>query len=475
MNSSHDSLLSDQPFLVAPKGLCSTLDYKYSGTRPHAANKITETSSTGTASDHVVNYDANGNNSGNTYMGSTRTMIWDEENRLKQVSDASTMRGNFLYAPAGERTQRQTAAGDAFYVNQFFVLQPSGILPTKHIFAGDTRIVSKTDPISQVPMVSYYHPDHLGSTSYTSASDQTLLQHERYFPFGERDIGDQEECDLGRPDNMRRSWIFNSKELDFDTGLYYFGARYYDPKTSVWQSPDPILASYMKGKPNGGVYHSKNLGLYAYAWNNPLILVDPNGREPVLSQAGTAAGVRTTLDTSPSKAGLMHGQDAAAKLLQFGQTEKLIYPKSGFFNLKADRYVYTEVGGWIDMSHFMFYAGRAYENKLKGSKTPVKDAISDGFWQEWSDTLFAKHSAYSYEDLPSDAAGAAFGATVFDPKSPKSFGEQVESFLVGLGATDPKNAPNFGSLPKDDAAVRKAGKPSVQNKTTTPMFQKRRE
>jgi hypothetical protein len=55
-----------------------------------------------------------------------------------------------------ERTQKQTAAGDAFYVNQFFVLQPSGILPTKHIFAGETRIVTKTDPISQVPMISCY-------------------------------------------------------------------------------------------------------------------------------------------------------------------------------------------------------------------------------------------------------------------------------------------------------------------------------
>jgi RHS repeat-associated protein len=127
-------------------------------------------------------------------------------------------------------------------------------------------------------MISYYHPDHLGSTSYTSAGDQTLLQHERYFPFGERDTGDQEECDLGRPDNMRRSWIFNSKELDFDTGLYYFGARYYDPKTSVWQSADPILASYMGGKPSGGVWAPSNLSLYSYSWNNPVVFRDPDGR-----------------------------------------------------------------------------------------------------------------------------------------------------------------------------------------------------
>jgi RHS repeat-associated protein len=202
------------------------------------------------------------------------------------------MRGKYLYSPDGERTQKQTAAGDAFYVNQFFVLQPSGILPTKHIFAGETRIVTKTDPISQVPMISYYHPDHLGSTSYTSAGDQSLLQHERYFPFGERDTGDQEECDLGRPDNMRRSWIFNSKELDFDTGLYYFGARYYDPKMSVWQSADPVLASYMGGSPNAGVYHPRNLGLYTYTWNNPVALRDPDGRWANIKVAGNEVSIR---------------------------------------------------------------------------------------------------------------------------------------------------------------------------------------
>jgi len=274
-----------------------TLDYTYAGTRPHAASKIKETSSTGSANDHVVNYDANGNNAGNVYMGATRTMTWDEENRLKEVKDATVSRGKFLYAPDGERTQKQTTAGDTFYLNQFFVVKPSGILPTKHIFAGETRIVSKTDPISQVAMISYYHPDHLGSTSYTSAGDQTLLQHERYFPFGERDTGDQEECDLGRPDNMRRDWLFTSKELDFDTGLYYFGARYYDPKTSVWQSPDPILGAYMQGKPNKGVFAPRNLGLYSYTWNNPVRFIDPNGMVCAETGAsGPCGGGSGTLD-----------------------------------------------------------------------------------------------------------------------------------------------------------------------------------
>ena len=90
----------------------------------------------------------------------------------------------------------------------------------------------------------------------------------------------QEECDLGRGDNMRRDWLFTSKELDFDTGLYYYGARYYDPKTSVWQSPDPALHEYVQGEHTSGghsIYSSGNLGLYSYAWNNPVVIKDPDG------------------------------------------------------------------------------------------------------------------------------------------------------------------------------------------------------
>jgi len=66
--------------------------------------------------------------------------------------------------------------------------------------------------------------------------------------------------------------------FDEETGLYSFGARYYDPRTSVWQSPDSILGSYLNGKPNGGVFGPINLALYSYAGLNPLVLKDPDGK-----------------------------------------------------------------------------------------------------------------------------------------------------------------------------------------------------
>lgn len=117
----------------------------------------------------------------------------------------------------------------------------------------------------------YYHPDHLGSTGYVTDADGELYEHIQYFPFGETWV--QEAANT----LQRVPYRFTSKELDEETGLYYYGARYYDPRTSVWQSVDPILGEYLKGMPTGGVFNPVTLGLYTYVNNKPLLYVDPNG------------------------------------------------------------------------------------------------------------------------------------------------------------------------------------------------------
>jgi RHS repeat-associated protein len=256
-----------------------TLDYAYANGRPHATSTVNETSPGQAAASRNFNYDSGGNNTGNTFRGTTRVQTWDEENRLKQVTVGGASVAKFRYDDAGERTKKQTAAGDSWYVNQYFVLLP-GNLPTKHIFAGETRVASKTDAITMTkPATTFYHGDNLGTTTYTSNVDQDLVQHERYFAFGElwRPNAEQEEIDLSRPDNLRRQWTFTGKEFDVEEGLYYFGALYFDPRTAVWQSPDPSLAGYLKGGAERA--RPKNLSLYTYGWNNPVVLLDPNGRE----------------------------------------------------------------------------------------------------------------------------------------------------------------------------------------------------
>ena len=94
--------------------------------------------------------------------------------------------------------------------------------------------------------------------------------------------------------------IFAKGELDEETGLYYYGARYLDPKYSRWLSGDPALGEYIPVAPTddearkhneslpgmGGVFNVVNLHLYHYAGNNPIKNVDPDGESATSTVVG---------------------------------------------------------------------------------------------------------------------------------------------------------------------------------------------
>ncbi len=66
---------------------------------------------------------------------------------------------------------------------------------------------------------------------------------------------------------LRVNFTFSAKERDVETGLSYFGSRYYSSDLSIWLSVDPQSDKYPSFSP------------YTYCANNPIKLVDPNGEE----------------------------------------------------------------------------------------------------------------------------------------------------------------------------------------------------
>ena len=80
----------------------------------------------------------------------------------------------------------------------------------------------------------FYHPDHLGSSSYITDREGRITQHTEYIAFGEV-LFEEHSTSKTMP------YLFNGKELDSDTGLYYYGARYYDPRVSIFLNVDPLV------------------------------------------------------------------------------------------------------------------------------------------------------------------------------------------------------------------------------------------
>ena len=118
----------------------------------------------------------------------------------------------------------------------------------------------------------YYHPDHLGSVSVVSNHKGEPYERVEHLPFGELWI---EETD---PATGYIPFRFTSKEYDEETGLYYYGARYYEPRLSRWMSADP--AGWELINPNRKGYSViEATNWYSYVSNNPVKYVDPTGME----------------------------------------------------------------------------------------------------------------------------------------------------------------------------------------------------
>ena len=106
----------------------------------------------------------------------------------------------------------------------------------------------------------FYHSDHLGSTSYITDEHANITQYDAYLPYGEL-LVDEHSSSEDLP------YKFNGKQFDDETGLYYYGARYLNPITSLWYGVDPLAEKY------------QFLGSYVYCSANPIKIIDVDGND----------------------------------------------------------------------------------------------------------------------------------------------------------------------------------------------------
>ena len=141
----------------------------------------------------------------------------------------------------------------------------------------------------------YFLTDHLGSVDVILDEEGKVVEHRDYLPYGQERYVHEE---LNAPDTTQG---FTGKELDNETGLNYYGARYYDSVTGRFISPDPLILriDQMSSKErNEFLSDPQNLNAYTYAKNNPVKYVDPDGEIAILAALIVATAFIATFMSS---------------------------------------------------------------------------------------------------------------------------------------------------------------------------------
>jgi RHS repeat-associated protein len=210
---------------------------------------------------NTYNYDPNGN----MYAGAGRALTYDYDNRPTHIT-ANGVTVDSVYDANGQRVKKTASGSTTVYIGQTYECTSGQC--TKYIISG-TQIIAQISAAGTY----FYHSDHLGSSSIITNASGSKAEDIFYYPYGET------QTNVGSA-NVR--YKYTGKELDSEDGLYYYGARYYDPKLARFISADTIVPNPL---------YPQTFNRYSYVNNNPLIYVDPTGHDEVyFDDDGTEMG-----------------------------------------------------------------------------------------------------------------------------------------------------------------------------------------
>jgi RHS repeat-associated protein len=201
---------------------------------------------------------------GNVTSDPAYIYTYDAENRMATSLDTEARTTSYAYDGDGRRVKKVAPSGITVFVYNAMGQMVAEYADTNLPVAGQT---------------SYLTDDALGTPRVITDANGGVMARHDYLPFGEeisvgvggRTGNPNNQVDKGYVnDNVKQK--FTQKERDLETGLDYFGARYYGSMMGRFMSTDPIVVTPER------FYDPQQFNQYAYVRNNPLRFVDPTGK-----------------------------------------------------------------------------------------------------------------------------------------------------------------------------------------------------
>jgi RHS repeat-associated protein len=187
--------------------------------------------------------------------GVTYTLTYYAENRLVGITQGGNFLATYTYDGDGNRVKAwvSSSALTTAYIGNYFEWSGSTGTMKKYYYASGQRVAMRTGST-----LYFLLGDHLGSTSITVNTSGVRSAELRYYPWGGNRYTDGTTPTTFRYTGQRETEI----------GLYYYGARFYDPALGRFVSPDSVIPQQQG---------SQAWDRYAFVNNNPIKYTDPSG------------------------------------------------------------------------------------------------------------------------------------------------------------------------------------------------------
>jgi RHS repeat-associated protein len=299
-----------------------SIDLHYETTEPHAVSRVVAD-----GDERSLIYEDNGNLTIG-YDFSTpgrfaeRRLQYNTENMPRSIEyqpvGGSTVATRLTYDGDGRRVKKTNGANTVIYVNETYEIRNGR--PVKYVFAGNMRLAKIVGS-----SVHYYHKDHLGSSALVTDSGGNLVDSIVYEPYGRT----RQTCQITSGDV---AYSYTDQEWDAETGLYNYDARLYDPVLGRFIGADSVVPDW---------YDPQALDRFAYARNNPLKYIDPDGHfftpETIWDAANIGIGIASLYSNIKSGSWGSAVVDAVGVALDTGAAVIPIIPGGVSAGIKAGR------------------------------------------------------------------------------------------------------------------------------------------